>query len=120
MDNYYEQLRLRAERTFHQVSMQEALNDTRGIVGPKIAPGDDPDGLAQQALDKLQEGDLDNLPSPKELAALELVIRTMRPAPLSQDGELKSLSPKFVTVFGNWDNFRQSVKPFLYSVGRID
>ncbi|MDX6404595.1 MAG: serine protease Do [Blastocatellia bacterium] len=120
MDAYYERLRARAQRTFQSISIKDALKNTRAIVGPRIAPGDDPDGLAQQALDMLQEGDPDNMPSPKQLAALELVVRTMRPAPLAQNGELQELNQDFKEVFPNWDSFRQSVKPFLYSIGRIN
>jgi S1-C subfamily serine protease len=79
--------------------------------------------LAQSAWDKLREGDA---PTPEELQALETVIRLLRPAPLSHAGNLddlpdqqgRNLYPE--ELKDQWSRFRASVKPLLYSIGRID
>ena len=44
----------------------------------------------------------------------------MRPVPLSKNGEFVELDDELVPEFAGWDEFRTSVKPYLYSVGRID
>jgi len=63
------------------------------------------------------------VPTPAQIAALETVIKALRPSILSKSALLDRLPP-----YGNyeqgtvsqWDTFRQSAKPYLYSVGRID
>lgn len=114
-------LRARAERTFAGRPIDQALAKVRTIVGiPSIPDGEE---TAQVALDKLQNGEE---PTPVELAALELVIRLMRPAPLSRNGMLDPLPTESGSNLYNpdtedlWNSFRESVKYVLYSVGRID
>jgi S1-C subfamily serine protease len=115
-------LRARAERTFAGRPIDQALAKVRAIVGiPNVPPHGE--AAAQVALDKLQNGEE---PTPVELAALELVIRLMRPAPLSRNGMLDPLPTEPGSNLYNpnteklWNAFRESVKYVLYSIGRID
>jgi trypsin-like peptidase len=112
----------RAERTFGQLRIDEAVAKVRAIVGlPKVPDGEK---LAQSALDKLRAGRM--RPSAEELAALEFVIRMMRPAPLSKQGRLQPLPAKQGSsvyqpeVSGAWDRFCEKSARILYSVGRLD
>ena len=121
MDERHETLLLRANRAFAGRPVEEAVVKVRAIVGVPHIP--DAEVAAQAALDKLRLG---QIPTPPELAALEFVIRMMRPAPLSQRGELAPLPSVAGSSTYNadttkaWDTFRLSVKPFLYSIGRLD
>jgi endonuclease G len=112
----------RAERTFGQLRIDEAVAKVRAIVGLPKAP--DGEKLAQSALDKLRSGRM--RPSAAELAALEFVIRMMRPAPLSIQGRLQPLPAKQGSsvyqsdVSDAWDRFCEKSARLLYSVGRLD
>ncbi len=114
-------LRARAQRAFPTGDIPGSLGKTRAIVGVPHIP--DSEAAAQRALEALRRGEI---PPPGELAALEFVIRLMRQAPLSRQGELAPLAvgaaphlfdPSLVEA---WDGFRARVKPLLYSIGRID
>lgn len=72
---------------------------------------------ATAALEALRNGDV---PSPSELEALELVIRLMRPAPMFKKGVLDPLTKEAASVFDDWPQFQTTIKPYLYSIGRID
>lgn len=95
--------------------IKKALTKFRAIIGH--AKTIEQDELANAALEKLREGDI---PAPAELAALELVIRLMRPAPISRQGALESLTGQAAAVFMDWPQFQTAIKPYLYSIGRID
>jgi V8-like Glu-specific endopeptidase len=114
MSDYYDSLRERAERAFQNKPIANFQNRVRAIIGPAAAQVQ---GSAQEALNALHNGEE---PTPMQLAALELVIRTMRPAPLSKNGELPELDEDIAPSFVEWEGFRVTVKPFLYTVGRID
>jgi S1-C subfamily serine protease len=73
--------------------------------------------LAQQALDRMRSL---QRPTPQQLTALEYLIRLMRPAPLSKNGTLENMDADLSKTFPDWTTFRESVKPYLYSIGRID
>lgn len=113
----------RAERVLGTRTIQEAALSARAIIGVQNIPA--AETAAAAALDKLRKPALGR-PEPGELAALELVIRLMRPAPLSRTGVLdplpvvggKHLLPPEVEQ--QWDAFRAVVQPLLYSIGRID
>jgi S1-C subfamily serine protease len=107
----------RAERTLQQHSVAEILTSVRAIIGPANMPSTEQGELAQQALDQMRAM---KRPTPQQLTALEYVIRLMRPAPLSRSGTLDILAPELSDAFPDWGTFRQSVKPYLYSIGRID
>lgn len=117
MDTYLQQLRARATRAFNNNPISSALNRVRAIVGPAVALAEETDAPAQRALDALNNG---KTPTPVQLAALELVIRAMRPAPLSQNGQLEDLPADAAHAFGQWSSFQDRVKPYLYSIGRLD
>jgi V8-like Glu-specific endopeptidase len=95
--------------------------DVRAIIGPGRIPASE--AAAQSAWNKLRDGDA---PTPDELQALELVIRMMRPAPLSIGGRLEDLPSQGghhlypPDLKDAWAAFRTRVRPLLYSVGRVD
>jgi len=117
-----EQRFARAQRTFGELRVDEAVAKVRAIVGLPNVP--DSEKAAQAALDKLRSGR--ERPTALELAALEFVIRMMRPAPLSKNGQLDPLpAKKGSSVYqpaavAAWDTFRTHVAPRLYSIGRLD
>ena len=111
----------RAERALAGRRVDEAVAKVRAIVGVPHVP--DAETAAQAALDKLNAGEA---PTAAELAALELVVRMMRPAPLSQGGVLEPLpsapgsstyNPALVQL---WDRFRAKSKSLIYSIGRLE
>jgi endonuclease G len=111
----------RADRALAGRPVQDAVARVRAIIGVPAVP--DSEAAAQSALDKLRAS---KRPTAAELAALELVIRMMRPAPLSHHGRLDPLpsqpggntyNPDLVA---KWEGFRNKVEPFLYSIGRLD
>lgn len=114
MSDYYKNLSERADRAFQNRPIADFKARVRAIIGPVAT---ELQGPAQEALDAIKQK---REPSPKQLAALELVIRTMRPAPLSKNGELPDLEEELASIFVEWEGFRASVKPYLYAIGRID
>jgi S1-C subfamily serine protease len=107
----------RATRAFQNKPVGVILERIKAIVGPGNMPPIEQSKLAEEALERMQNG---KRPTPRQLAALEFVIRLMRPVPLSQEGALDALDPKVAPSFPDWGGFQTSVKPHLYSVGRID
>jgi endonuclease G len=104
----------RAERAFQNGNILEKV---KAIVGPNNMPAIEQSKLAQQALARMQNN---KKPTPKQLAALEFVIRLMRPVLLSRNGALDNLDKQVGPSFPDWQTFQESVKPHLYSIGRID
>lgn len=117
MDDQHKLYLARATRAFQNKPVEHVLDRIKAIVGPNNMPPIEQSKLAQKALDRLKEG---KRPTPKQLAALEFVIRLMRPVPLSRQGTLDSLAAEVAPSFPDWTGFQKSVKPFLYSIGRID
>lgn len=117
-----ERLHRRARRAFGEMAVAQAVARVRAIVGLPNVP--DSELAAQAALEKLQSGQ--ERPTAAEMAALEFVIRMMRPAPLSKNGRLDPLpsqpgsSTYQPAVTASWEAFRQTVAPLVYSIGRID
>ena len=122
-DDRYAQLLQRALRAFpgRQVGPVVEMARSRAIIGPTNIPVSE--AGAQRALDQLQAG---KVPAPADVAALEVLIRVMRPAPMSKAGELGRLDVAGAEqlfapeLLEEWDAFRKAVKPYLYSIGRID
>jgi S1-C subfamily serine protease len=108
----------RARRALGDQTVSAAFQRARAIIGPSKFPvGED---LAQQGLDALRQG---QVPSPAQIAALETVIKALRPSILAHDGLLDALPPYQKYEQGTvdqWNAFRQAAKRYLYSVGRID
>lgn len=107
----------RAARAFQNKPVGVILERIKAIVGPNNMPPVEQSKLAEKALERMQNGET---PTPKQLAALEFVIRLMRPVPLSREGALDPLDSKVAPTFPDWGGFQESVRPHLYSVGRID
>jgi S1-C subfamily serine protease len=107
----------RATRALQNQPVAVIFERIKAIVGPSNMPPVEQSKLAQAALERMKNGEA---PSPKQLAALEFVIRLVRPVPLSQQGALEALNPKVAPSFPDWAGFQTSVKTHLYSVGRID
>lgn len=107
----------RAARAFQNKPVGVILERIKAIVGPNNMPPIEQSKLAEKALERMQNGET---PTPKQLAALEFVIRLMRPVPLSREGALDPLDSKVAPSFPDWGGFQESVRPHLYSVGRID
>jgi S1-C subfamily serine protease len=120
-DSELERLRRRAKRALGDNEADQAVAKVRAIVGPGQIPASEAD--AQSAWNKLRNGDA---PTPNELQALELVIRLLRPAPLSIGGNLGDLPEQQghnlypQDLKDAWAAFRTMVKPLLYSVGRVN
>jgi endonuclease G, mitochondrial len=112
-------LRRRAARAFAGQTPEMALNRVRAIVGTSNLPATFEGELAKSALDKLQNAG--DRPTPRELAALELMLRMMRPAPkLLAAGVDKLVEAEFQQAFPEWGTFRDLLKPLSASIGRID
>ena len=114
-----EALRRRADRAFAGQSPGHALERVRAIVGTTNLPASFEGELAKSALDKLQNAG--ERPTPRELAALELMLRMMRPAPrIGKAGVDKLKEPEFQHAFPGWLAFRDLLAPLGASIGRID
>jgi len=115
-----ELLRRRVDRVFGGAEPDTALNRVRAIVGSTNLPATFEGELAKQALSKLKDPDADQ-PTPRELAALEMMLRMMRPAPKFEDGKLEDFSePEFDQAFPNWQAFMALLEPLKASIGRIE
>jgi len=108
----------RALWTFGDQSVSDAVAPVRAIVGPAEFP--DGEELANEALRSLRAG---RVPRLDQRAALEAMMKIMRPALLSKNAVLEDLPPynRYAKGFMDlWSAFRDLVSPQLYSVGRID
>jgi V8-like Glu-specific endopeptidase len=118
MDARYLAILRRAESTFGDQKVTDVIGKTRAIIGVRTMPAGEEE--AQAAFDKLRKG---ILPKPMELAALEVMMHLMRPAPLCRNGQLDPLpeynkfEPGLVEA---WNRFRDFIQPYLMAVGRID
>lgn len=114
----YEKLLARARRAFGDQPVETVVAKVRAIIGDRNIPaGHEGAAAAMEALRQGQE------PTPRQLAALELVVRLMRAAVYSRGGQLDGLPPFNAHEPGTvqrWDRFRELVAPRLYSIGRID
>ena len=110
----------RANRALGVHQVGDAVAKIRAIVGPAFIPASEP--AAQAAWDTLRNGDA---PSADDLAALELVIRLLRPAPLSRGGQLDDLPDQQghnlypQDLKDAWAAFRPRVRPLLASIGLV-
>jgi V8-like Glu-specific endopeptidase len=110
--------RSRCERAFGNAAPDSVLRRVRAIVGSERAmPATEEGRLAVEGYKKLKDGDA---PTPMELAALQLLIRLTRPAPLVHNGRPDDLpTGEQVEAFPAWPAFQNSVA-CLRLVGRID
>src|SRR5262249_11227056 len=111
----------RTRRALGNHEVDQAVAKVRAIIGPTEIPASETD--AQSAWKKLRDGEE---PAPQELAALEIVIRLLRPAPLSRGGALDDLPDQQghnlypQELKDQWSKFRTQVQPLLYSIGRVE
>ena len=116
-DDELEALRQRAERTFGGQPLEAVIKPVRAIVGPALPRGQEQAEAARRKLKDRQT------PSPLELAALEVMIRLLRPALLIQNGALDPLpeTREFAAELAtSWEAFRPLGAAVAFSVGRID
>jgi S1-C subfamily serine protease len=113
-----EKLRGRCERAFGSAAPDAVLTRVRAIVGSETAmPPTEEGKLAVEGYRKLKDGEA---PTPKELAALQLLIRFTRPAPLVHAGRPDDLpTQEHADTFPAWRAFQDAVI-CLRLVGRID
>ncbi len=110
----YHNLYLRATRAIAGRPLGAVVQQTRAVVGPPI---DDLEGDARDGLQALKDG---IEPTPAQVAALQAVVRAMRPSIMSRAGTVPALDDQTTVVFPDWDEFAGRVAPFLYTIGRID
>ena len=110
----------RAARALGNQEVPDVLGKLRAIVGADVPASET---KAHAAWIKLRDGEA---PDPDELSALEIVIRLLRPAPLSHAGALDDLPDQGnrniypQDLKDQWSAFRTKVKPLLHSIGRIN
>jgi hypothetical protein len=113
-----QRFRERCERAFGSAPPTTVLTRVRAIVGSDSAmpPGEE-GALAVEAYRQLKLG---NDPTPKQLAALQFLLRLTRPAPLVHNGHPDDLpTADHVNTFPQWAAF-QGAAACLRLVGRID
>src|SRR3954470_9537268 len=116
-DEERDRLRKRANRTFGALTIDQAIKPVKAIVGPRMPQGEE---TAERARDKLRD---DKDPTPAELAALELMIRLLRPSLLYRFGKIDDLpvnNEYTAELRQPWADFRPRGAALAFSVGRID
>ncbi len=122
IDRKLELLRARAARALGGKPVAQAVATVRAIIGPKNIP--DSEVQAQAALKKLENGDINV--TAEELAALEIVVRLLRPVVYSKEGLLEDLPDREGAnlhpqeLKDLWSTFRSRIKPLMGSIGRIE
>src|SRR5207237_695072 len=104
----------RAVRAIAGRPLAQVVARTRAIVGP---PLEDLDGEAHEGLEALKQG---KRPTAPQVAALQAIIRSMRPSALSAQKKVDDLPPEAAPVFPGWPDFVASIIPHLYTIGRLD
>lgn len=121
LDRSLQGMLAKVERVVAGRDIAGTVEQVRAIIGPEQIP--DSERLAQIALEKMRRGEV---PTPEEMAALAIVIRTLRPVLLVRNGALPELprdpahdlhSPE---DRARWEAFRQIAGPIVASVGRIE
>jgi S1-C subfamily serine protease len=113
MDAYHN-LYDRALRAIAGRPIGTVVDKTRAIVAPPLK---DLEGDAEAGLAALKAG---ARPTAEQVAALQAIIRAMRPSALSNAGLVDSLPEQAQPIFTEWPDFARSVVPYLYTIGRID
>jgi S1-C subfamily serine protease len=110
----YNNLYGRAVRAIANRPIATIVDLTRAIVGPPLK---DLEGDAQAGLAALKAG---KTPTTEQIAALQAIVRAMRPSSLSNAGVIDPLPAEAQPVFPDWLNFTRLVVPYLYTIGRVD
>src|SRR5262249_4109225 len=112
--NAYHNLCERAIRAIAGRPLDKIVSRTRATVGP---PVDDLEGEAQEGLAALKSG---TKPTSAQVAALQAIVRSMRPSVMSHDSSVDPLPQEAQPVFSNWLSFVGLIVPHLYTIGRVD
>jgi S1-C subfamily serine protease len=118
-DDRAPQIVARAERLFSDVRL-ERIGGGPGLLAIADVVGPDDLDLGKK-LSKARTDLANGRPVKGEtIYALQAAIRTLRPAVPVRGGGLVSLPDELAKLFGDWEGFRQHVRPYLRSVARID
>jgi S1-C subfamily serine protease len=116
-DSYSDNLKARFQKTFGSLQANALAMRSRAIVGTDALPASPQGQLALSALEKLRTG-ADPGPTPAEFAALEYMIRAMRPSPLVHRGVIDAQTdPDFLAAFSDWPTFTAGFSQYSSSVG---
>lgn len=110
----YNNLYGRAIRAIAGRPISTVVERTRAIVGPPLK---DLEGDARAGLAAFKAG---TRPTAQQIAALQAIVRAMRPSALSNAGLIDPLPEQAQPVFSEWPDFARSIVPYLYTIGRID
>jgi S1-C subfamily serine protease len=110
----FENLYDRALRAIADRPLATVVTRTRAIVGP---PLEDLEGEARDGLAALKDG---ARPTAQQVAALQAIVRAMRPSVLSRQGQIDPLPEETRPIFPDWAGFVEAIVPHLYTIGRID
>lgn len=121
LDARFERLRARADRALGSHTVTEAVAKVRAIIGPQNIPATEP--AAQAALATLRAG---GRPTADQLAALELVVRLLRPVVFIRDARILDLPDDAAhnlhpaELKAAWRAFGDAIAPLLPSIGRVE
>ncbi|MEV4347095.1 serine protease [Actinoplanes sp. NPDC049596] len=104
----------RAVRALAAIDPTALFGQWREIIGP---PSDQLGDDAAAGLAALKRG---TQPTARQMQALELAIRLLRPSVLVRDGQVETLNGPPADAFPVWETFRKTVEPYLTVVGRVD
>jgi S1-C subfamily serine protease len=110
----YNNLHARALRAIAGRPLDTIVVQTRAIVGPRLQ---NLEGDAHDGLEAFKKG---RRPTAQQVAALQAIVRAMRPSALSHEGKVDALPPEAQPVFADWTAFVASIVPHLYTIGRVD
>jgi S1-C subfamily serine protease len=110
----YNNLRERALRAIAGRPLDSIVTHTRAIVGPRLQSLE---GDAHAGLEAFKSGQRSTA---QQVAALQAVIRAMRPSVLSRQNTVEPLPAEADPVFPDWTAFAARIIPHLYTVGRVD
>lgn len=107
-------LLLRADRAFQKTSVDKVFSSRKAIIAPRS------DLLGKDAQDALNLLKQRKAPSPRQLAALQQIIRLQRPAPLCRADDLTPLPDGGNWLADSWERFQPQLKQLQPSVARIE
>lgn len=110
----YNNLYNRALRAIAGRPLEKVVERTRAIVGPPLK---DLEGAAHDGLAALKQG---AKPTSAQVAALQAIVRSMRPSALSRAGIVDPMPAEAQPIFASWPDFVRLMVPHLYTIGRVD
>jgi len=107
-------LLLRADRAFQRTSLDKVFASRKAIIAPRS------DLLGKDAQDALNLLKQRKAPSPRQLAALQQIIRLQRPAPWCRADDLTPLPDGGNWLADSWERFQPQLKQLQPSVARLE